>query len=116
MSFYLRPAYYTAINMKLLFLKKTQFEQTYNQNLCFSAAYRIYDYLLERMKNTPMQGRAHATTLKKWGCEASPSVLAPCPATAVARADGSQSSRGCWLHPGGGTRLPNPARTEERSN
>lgn len=43
-----------------------------------------------------------------WGCGGSPSGLAPYPTTAGDRGDESQSSRGCWSHPGGDTLLPSP--------
>lgn len=70
--------------------------RTIGQNTYFSTTYRIYDYLQWKHKSTLGYGCVDVMTLKKWGCEESPSVLAPCPATAAARAGVSQSSRGCW--------------------
>lgn len=52
-------------------------------------------------------------TLRKWGYVGSPSELEPCPTTAVVHEDESQSSRGCWSHPGDDTRLPSPEKQEK---
>lgn len=43
-----------------------------------------------------------------WGCEGSPSGWEPYPTTVGGRAGGSQSSRGCWSRPDGGTLRPSP--------